>query len=203
MSIAFTMSYPIGMILLSVSAHYIHVWQQLQLSLTIPAVFLVAIWLFMTESPRWLLSKGRTEQAYRVLFKQTPDIEFAAKKMSAPAVAAVTQVSTTCGGRFKSAFRELAALYGPAKQRRMALICHYTFCITSLSYYVTVLNADNLAADKTVYVAATGCIDILGYVMSIVALRYMGRKMSSCLLFSVSALGLLSILAVPRGKLFV
>lgn len=41
MSIAFSMSYPIGMILLAVSANYIHAWRNLQLSLTIPAFLLV------------------------------------------------------------------------------------------------------------------------------------------------------------------
>lgn len=34
-------------------------------------------------------------------------------------------------------FKELHALYGPPRLRRMALICHYTWCVTALSYYVT------------------------------------------------------------------
>lgn len=34
-------------------------------------------------------------------------------------------------------FKELSALYGPPKLRRMALICYYTWCVTALSYYVT------------------------------------------------------------------
>lgn len=210
MSIAFTMSYPIGMILLAVSAHYIQVWQQLQLSLTIPAVFLLVIWCFMTESPRWLLSKNRTEDAYLVVFGHRADDEFVDKKSPAEKLPPTTTTTTPdadgakkpqhCMSRFKSIFHELATLYGPARQRRMALTCHYLFCITSMSYYITVLNADNLAADKTVYVAAMGGVDLLGYVASIVALRYMGRKVSACLLFSVSAFGLLLMLAVPLRK---
>lgn len=41
MSIAFSMSYPVGMILLAISANYIHAWRHLQLSLTVPAFLLV------------------------------------------------------------------------------------------------------------------------------------------------------------------
>lgn len=41
MSIAFSMSYPVGMLLLALSANYIHPWRQLQLSLTIPAFLLI------------------------------------------------------------------------------------------------------------------------------------------------------------------
>lgn len=65
---------------------------------------------------------------------------------------------------------------------------------------VSALNADNLAAEKTVYIAATGCIDLLGYVTSIIFLRYMGRKVSSYLLFGVSGLSMLLLLAVPLGN---
>lgn len=39
--------------------------------------------------------------------------------------------------RMQRIFKELHALYGPPKLRRMALICHYTWCVTALSYYVT------------------------------------------------------------------
>lgn len=199
------MSYPIGMILLAVSARYIQDWQQLQLSLTIPAVFLLVIWCFMTESPRWLLSKNRTEDAYRVVFGHSSDEGFTQKSVTekqlpATTITPSTPSGSTKAGRFKSIFRELAVLYGPPRQRRIAFTCHYMFCITSMSYYITVLNADNLAADKTVYVAAMGGVDLLGYVASIVALRYMGRKVSACLLFSVSACGLLLMLAVPLGE---
>lgn len=39
--------------------------------------------------------------------------------------------------KWRDTFKELHALYGPTRLRRMALICHYTWCVTALSYYVT------------------------------------------------------------------
>lgn len=39
--------------------------------------------------------------------------------------------------KWQNMFKELSALYGPPKLRRMALICHFTWCVTALSYYVT------------------------------------------------------------------
>lgn len=39
--------------------------------------------------------------------------------------------------RFQGMFKEVNALYGPPRLRRMALICHFTWCVTALSYYVT------------------------------------------------------------------
>lgn len=122
--------------------------------------------------------------------------------------------------KWQNMFKELSALYGPPRLRRMALICHYTWCVTALSYYVTgnskycwcpttsfntfcmnflALNADNLAANRVVYVASTGCVDLLSYVLSIVLLRFFGRKVSSCALFALAGFFLLSLLFVPRG----
>lgn len=47
---------------------------------------------------------------------------------------------------------------------------------------------------------ATGCVDLVSYVVSIVLLRFFGRKVSSCGLFALSGFFLLSLLAVPRSK---
>lgn len=41
MSIAFSMSYPVGMIILALSANFLHQWRQLQLALTIPSFLLI------------------------------------------------------------------------------------------------------------------------------------------------------------------
>lgn len=65
--------------------------------------------------------------------------------------------------------------------------------------FPTALNADNLAAEKTVYITATGCVDILGYITSVICLRYIGRKLASCLWFGMSGLAMLLLFAVPLG----
>lgn len=92
----------------------------------------------MRESPRWLISKGRIEDAYKIVFKKKRDIDFPQKPIYCEIDTSKQQEEpVSCGKKFKNIFRELTTLYGPAKQRRIALICHYSFCITSLSYYVT------------------------------------------------------------------
>lgn len=37
---------------------------------------------FLTESPRWLISKGRDAAAYRIIFNKKCDMEFAEKAAS-------------------------------------------------------------------------------------------------------------------------
>lgn len=74
------------------------------------------------------------------------------------------------------------------------------FAYLLIDFICVALNADNLAANRVVYVAATGCVDLLSYVLSIVLLRFFGRKVSSCALFALSGFFLLSLLFVPRGS---
>lgn len=93
---------------------------------------------FLTESPRWLISKGREAAAYRIIFNKKCDMEFS-EKMEQKAKEAEQQANDPDQSKSKMQriFKELNALYGPPRLRRMALICHYTWCVTALSYYVT------------------------------------------------------------------
>ncbi|KAJ6638868.1 Organic cation transporter protein, partial [Pseudolycoriella hygida] len=196
MSIVITASYPIGMLLLALSANFLHFWRYLQLSLTIPAASLIFIVYYMKESPRWLLNKNREEEAYKIVFKTNKSIEqLPMKKDDNTAVEVKVEPS---GSKLKNAFSEICGLYGSSQYRKLALICHFSFFVSSLSYYVTALNADNLSANRVVYVASTGFVDIFAYLCTIIILKFVGRKYSTFSLFAFSGLCLLSLLAIPR-----
>lgn len=48
-------------------------------------------------------------------------------------------------------FNEVIKIYGPPSLRRKALICHFTWCVTSLTYYMLALNAANFKANIYVW----------------------------------------------------
>lgn len=125
--------------------------------------------------------------------------------------------------KFKHAMKELILLYGPAEFRKNLLICHFSWCVTSLSYYAIgkcfyqneihnvsvlisilfeALNADNFDANRYMYVAITGFVEVPSYIIPIIILRYVGRKQTSLILFLVAGASLLALLAVPEGRKF-
>ncbi|XP_055585439.1 organic cation transporter protein [Uranotaenia lowii] len=204
MSIAFNFSYPIGMLILALAAYLIHPWRDLSLALTIPSFLLVIHFYFLVESPRWLLSKGRERRAYRMVFgRKAPQELCDSEKELNP-----DESMTIAGGKgtepssfnhkLRMLFSEFTKLYGTPILCRRALICHFTWCVTSLCYYVTALNADNFAANRNVYVATTGSVDILAYIISMIVLAYFGRKSTSFCFFLYAGVCLLVVLAVPR-----
>ncbi|XP_058130471.1 organic cation transporter protein [Anopheles ziemanni] len=203
MSIAFNFSYPLGMLFLALAAYLIQPWRDLSLALTVPSFLLIIHLYFLVESPRWLLSKGRERKAFRMVFgrsapKELLDSAAVAEKnhdVDAESQPAATVPFST---KLKQSVSEFTKLYGTPVLCRRALICHFTWCITSLCYYVTALNADNFAANRNVYVATTGSVDIVAYILSIIVLAYFGRRSSSFCFFLYAGICLLVVLAIPE-----
>ncbi|KAL1390317.1 hypothetical protein pipiens_012432 [Culex pipiens pipiens] len=189
---------------LAAAAYYIKPWRDLSLALTIPSFLLIIHLYFLVESPRWLLSKGRERRAYRMVFGRKPPAELcdsSDKELSPEELAAAKDVpepKVPFSVRVKRSCSEFTKLYGTPALCRRALICHFTWCVTSLCYYVTALNADNFAANRNVYVATTGTVDIISYILSMVVLAYFGRKSTSFCLFLYAGICLLVVLAIPK-----
>ncbi|CAD6992718.1 unnamed protein product [Ceratitis capitata] len=204
MSIAFSASYPIGMILLAAAAYLVPQWRYLQLTLTIPALLLIANCYLMNESPRWLITMKRYDQVYRILFKQKCHYEI----QRAP-VEAITDKKTEVQSETvpslwiklkEGPLKQFHELFGTWKMRRLITISYFMYCVTSLSYYVTALNAANLSVSRYLYVAITGMVDLPSYLVPVIFLRFTGRRTTTMTLFTLTGIALLMVLVVPTGK---
>ncbi|XP_054088411.1 organic cation transporter protein [Zeugodacus cucurbitae] len=204
MSIAFSASYPIGMIILAAAAYLVPQWRYLQLTLSVPALLLIVNCYLMNESPRWLITKKRYDQVYRILFKQNCHYEIQKapieaitdKKAEAQPAAEPTLWEKLREGPLKQ-FHEL---FGTWKVRRLIFTSYFMFCVTSLSYYVTALNAANMSVSRFIYVAVTGMVDLPSYLVPVILLRFTGRRTTTMSLFMLTGVALLMVLAVPSGN---
>jgi MFS transporter, OCT family, solute carrier family 22 (organic cation transporter), member 4/5 len=61
--------FTMGFMLTSLFAYLITDWRQLQIALSLPGLLFLLYWWFVPESARWLLTKGREEEARIVLQK--------------------------------------------------------------------------------------------------------------------------------------
>ncbi|KAH8312740.1 hypothetical protein KR044_012612 [Drosophila immigrans] len=206
MSIAFSASYPVGMILLAITGYLIQPWRYLQLALTIPSLLLILNCYLMNESPRWLITKQRYDRVYQILFKQPSHYEVQAA--IAPATEIVSDKkplepasNDSLGQKLRNGpLKSIIELYSNPQVRKLIFTSYFMFCVTSLSYYVTALNAENLKVSRYLYIIATGVVDIPSYLVPVIMLRFTGRRITTMFLFMWTGISLLLVLSVPAGS---
>ncbi|XP_033739352.1 organic cation transporter protein-like [Pecten maximus] len=66
-TVAVKLAWCLGEVILSGVAYFLRDWRQLELVVSSPGVILLFYWLFMPESARWLLSKGKGEEAMKIV----------------------------------------------------------------------------------------------------------------------------------------
>jgi hypothetical protein len=110
------------------------------------------------------------------------------------------KAAVSCNDKVKNCFREVIKIYGPAGLRRKALICHFTWCVTSLTYYMLALNAKNFKSNIYIYTGLTGTVDIFGYIVSIFVLKMSTRRLSQFTLFVMAGAFLLMVLGISKDK---
>ncbi|XP_030027828.2 organic cation transporter protein isoform X1 [Manduca sexta] len=60
---------PLAYLIVSLLSLVMPNWRDLQLALSVPGCFLLGLWFILPESPRWLLSMGKTQEAKIILEK--------------------------------------------------------------------------------------------------------------------------------------
>lgn len=160
----------------------------------------------MVESPRYLISKGQYKKAYKMLYNKKPSAEQLLELENEKEALVETPEGTEekapvgCNDKLKVMFKEIIKIYGPAALRRKALICHFTWCVTSLTYYMLALNAKNFKSNIYLYTGLTGGVDILGYIVSIFVLKMSTRRLSQFTLFVMAGAFLLMVLGISKDK---
>ncbi|XP_037082089.1 organic cation transporter protein-like [Pollicipes pollicipes] len=173
LGISYEYTFAIGFMSLAGIAYGLKPWMHLQLCIVIPAVLFFSFYFIIPESPRWLLSNGREEEARVIIEKicRTNDRPYK------PTMEVVDAVSKTD----EETRVTILDLFKTPNLCRRTLNFYYNWFVNSFVYYGLSLNSGNLGGDTFINIFIGGAVEIPAYTLSIIVLLKGGRRWALCL----------------------
>ncbi|XP_023118876.2 organic cation/carnitine transporter 2-like isoform X1 [Amphiprion ocellaris] len=192
-SLGSCLAFAIGYMMLPLFAYFLRDWKSLLYALSVPSVVFIPLWWFVPESPRWLISQGRVEEAEAILRK-------AAKwnKVQAPNAIFEDCSVTKAETHSKEQYTVLDLLRLSSVRVTTPIVCLMSFSLCA-GYFGLSFNVAQLSADPYISCFLAALVEIPGYISSWVALRYLPRRLSLIGCFLLGALPLFFIQLVPEN----
>lgn len=169
--ILYQLPFCLGHMLLGVIAYSFRDWRIMQVAITIPSVFLLLYVFFIPESPRWLVMKGRLDEAIAVL-------ENAAMYNSisiAPIRAKIERYAAERGFEQSNA---LSLVTTPGIRRNFILVSvcwlSWGFCYFGLNEFIPVIQN----ASIFIVIILCGIAQIPGCLFAVWSTHALGRKLT-------------------------
>ncbi|XP_061103256.1 organic cation/carnitine transporter 2-like [Conger conger] len=186
-------SYAIGYMILPLLAYFSRDWKTLLLAMSVPSFAYIPLSWLIPESPRWLLSQGRVEEAEAIL-------RGAAKKnrVTAPEVI-FTQTEVEQKQSKTEDFHGFLELLKTSGIRHITLILCLVWFTLIIGYIGLSLNTSTLHGSPYLNCFISGATEIPAYIASWLAVHYLRRRMSLSLSMLLGGGLLFFIQLVPPG----
>ncbi|XP_032679463.1 organic cation transporter protein [Odontomachus brunneus] len=184
-----------GYILTAGFAYFITDWRMLQVAITVPSIAFLLYWWFIPESARWLLTKGRLQEAKDLL--QRASLE---NGVEMPDDALDTLLDNNSEGSTPDSRKpSLFDLFRYPNLRRKSILLFFNWLVNSGTYYGLSWHASNLGGNDYVNFVISGVVEVPAYTFLIFTLNRWGRKIILCGCMLLSGLALLATLFVPAN----
>ncbi|XP_023387668.1 organic cation/carnitine transporter 2 isoform X2 [Pteropus medius] len=164
--------YAFGYMLLPLFAYFIRDWRMLLLALTVPGVLCVVLWWFIPESPRWLISQGRFEEAEAIIHR-------AAKINRIVAPSNIFEPSELQDlSSKKQQPHSILDLIRTRNIRTVTIMSIILWMTISVGYFGLSLDTPNLHGDIYVNCLLSAVVEVPAYTLAWLLLRYLPRRYS-------------------------
>ncbi|XP_042566714.1 solute carrier family 22 member 5-like [Clupea harengus] len=202
-TLGISMAYAVGYACLPLFAYFIRDWRMLLVALSVPGLLYIPLWWYIPESPRWLLSQGRVEEAEAIIRAAArkngitpPDFIF--KRDDTAELMEKEDVDS----QKKCTWLDLLRT---TNIRNITILNIIIWSIVSLTYYGLSLNTPNMDGDPYLNCLLASGTEFVGYMMMWLAGRYISRRLtlSTSVLFCGIMLLLIKLVPAELGALSV
>ncbi|XP_041369553.1 organic cation transporter protein-like [Gigantopelta aegis] len=155
----------IGLIILSGLAYFIRDWRHLQLSVTAPAVLFFLYWWLLPESPRWLLSRGRLDEAEVIIKRIAKSNGVTMRK------GLMRDITLDEGPHAK-----ITAMFTSPVLLLRCVIIFFNWMALNAIYYGISLNVGNLSGNVYLNFVISSLVELSAYVTLIFIMDKTGRR---------------------------
>ncbi|KFR17426.1 Solute carrier family 22 member 13, partial [Opisthocomus hoazin] len=185
-----------GQMLLAGLSYGIRNWRLLQIAGSAPVCALFfCIWV-LPESARWLVTKGRIEEAKKVLQKAAKGASHGLPLPGLTLSFCILKLKPETQSKPGSTLD----LFRKKHLRKVTLIMLCTWFVNSLVYYGLSLNVTNFGLDIYLTQLAFGAVEIPARVGCIFILQWFGRKKTQAVVLPLSGLVCLIIIGIPEDQ---
>ncbi|XP_053077650.1 solute carrier family 22 member 13 isoform X2 [Acinonyx jubatus] len=182
-------AFSLGQMALAGLAYGVRNWRYFQMAGTTPVLLLFFYIWALPESARWLLTRGRVEEAKQVIQKAA---SVNRRKLSPELLSQLVPEKTAPSGNPLDLFRH-------PRLRKLTLIFFCVWFVDSLGYFGLSFQVGDFGLDIYLTQLVFGTVEVPARCLSIFMMRWLGRKWSQVLTLVLGGLVCIGIVFVPAG----
>ncbi|XP_057339235.1 organic cation transporter protein-like isoform X1 [Microplitis mediator] len=198
-------TFSVGTFFLIGMAYFLPNWRQLQMAISCFVLPIVILIWFMPESPRWLISQNRHDEAQKIIekyhksFVMTP-ISIVGSSTNEPTMSSGECDETLNENKsfFHRNFESLRILFTHSDLRKKIIIMNFSYYVTTAASYSLAFNVENLKSNRYVYMSILSANEVLGNSIISVVLLFFSCRKSLVTSYTVAFILMITILAIPE-----
>ncbi|XP_071818571.1 organic cation transporter protein-like [Apostichopus japonicus] len=187
------MLFSVGYFFLSGTAFITYSWRILVAIIAIPYLAMIAAFPFLTESPRWLLSRDKGESAEKIIRKIARENKKELKED------VLGKLKRGDGNSLPAKSGKLLDLIRVPTMRWYMISMCYSWFVQGFVYFGLTLGTSNLGINVYFAFCLSGVMDIAAHFLSIFTMKTCGRRWSASFLMLLAGISCFGSVIAPLG----